>query len=396
MGLFDVFTKRKEENTKEENTKMEEIKDDSKEKESIIKDANYMLSNVKGTDIKKNSLSVYISDLININDSFSEYYNAFSGSKKKNDNTLYQITGLKGAQEIVDFFNDPNNKDKVKNLKKLGFNPATIMMTIALCEIEKDVNEIKEISKKILTFLESESEAKIESSVKILNTLVNEYKYNWDDEQFININYNQVKNIKKEANDKIIQYQKLINANLGKNSLIMTNKVIGDKQNELEKNFYYYRLSLYVYSYSTFMEIMLLENFKKDFLKSKVDELENLSVEYNDIYTKAFDYVSKSANKSIQGNVLSITGEAGKVLGGLLEKVETIKEKKVDTWFNEKGDSLKNIGEDMKEKFKDKFGELSNPNIKIFIDKIEYINNICNNTKNIYFDREKIYLEMVK
>ncbi len=396
MGLFDVFTKRKEENTKEENTKMEEIKDDSKEKESIIKDANYMLSNVKGTDIKKNSLSVYISDLININDSFSEYYNAFSGSKKKNDNTLYQITGLKGAQEIVDFFNDPNNKDKVKNLKKLGFNPATIMMTIALCEIEKDVNEIKEISKKILTFLESESEAKIESSVKILNTLVNEYKYNWDDEQFININYNQVKNIKKEANDKIIQYQKLINANLGKNSLIMTNKVIGDKQNELEKNFYYYRLSLYVYSYSTFMEIMLLENFKKDFLKSKVDELENLSVEYNDIYTKAFDYVSKSANKSIQGNVLSITGEAGKVLGGLLEKVETIKEKKVDTWFNEKGDSLKNIGEDMKEKFKDKFGELSNPNIKIFIDKIEYINNICNNTKNIYFDKEKIYLEMVK
>ena len=388
MGLFDVFTKDKK------NTKIEELKESNEENESIIKDANYMLSNVKEKDIENNSLSIYLSDLININDSFKEYQNAFSSGK--NNNTLYQISGLKGAQEIVDFFNDPNNKDKVKNLKKLGFNPATIMMTISLCEIEKDVNEIKEISKKILTFLESESEAKIESSVKILNRLVNEYKYNWDDEQFIKINYNQVKNIKKEASDKIIQYQKLVNADLGKNSIIMTNKNIDDKQNELEKNFSYYRLSLYVYSYSTFMEIMLLENFKKDFLKSKVDELENLCIEYKDIYKKAFDYVSKSANKSIQGNVLSITGEAGKAIGGLLEKVETIKAKKVDTWFNEKGDNLKNIGQDMKEKFKDKFGELSNPNIKVFVDKIEFINNICNNTKNIYFDKEKVYLEMVK
>ena len=397
MGLFDVFKKNNEIEISNKEEKDEEIKRENKENESIENDANYMLATVKEKDIKDNSLSVYISDLVGINDNFKEYYNAFSNNKNsKNNNALYQISGIKGAKEVVDFFNDPNNKSKVKNLKKLGFNPATIMMTIALCEIEKDVNEIKEISKKILTFLESESEAKIESSVKTLNNLVNEYKYNWDDEQFININYNQVKNIKKEASDKIIQYQKLINVNIHKNSLIMTNKNIDEKQSELEKNFSYYRLSLYVYSFSTFMEIMLLENFKNDFLKSKIDELENLVKEYNDLYQKSLDYVSKSANKSIQGNVVSITGDVSKVLGGLLEKVDTIKEKKVDTWFNQKGDSLKNIGQDMKDKFKEKFEELSNSHIEIFINKIELISKMYNNTQNIYFDKEKIYLDMVK
>ena len=389
MGLFDKLKNK----SKEE---VVETKEEVKEKEdSITEDANYMLSSVKEKDIQEVSLSFDINKLIEINDSFKEYYGVFS-KDKKTDNSLYQINGFVGANELVDFFSDPKNKSKAKKLKQLGFNPATIMMTAVLSEIEKDVTEIKEISKKILTFLESESEAKIESSIKALNSLVSEYKYNWDDEQFINVNYNQVKNIKKEANDKIIQYQKLIQANLNKNSLLMINKTINDNQNELEKNFSYYRLALYVYSFSTFMDVMLLENFKEPFLKEKIDELNGLNDEYNSLYQKALDYVSKSANKSIEGNVLSITGEAGKALGGLLKKVDSIKEKKVDSWFNEKGDSLKNISQDMKDKFKDKFTELSDSHIKVFIDKIQMMSKMCNNTKNIYFDKEKIYLEMVK
>lgn len=389
MGLLNMF-KKTDDDIKEE------TEEDKEDNTSIINAANYMLSTVKEEDIDNNSFKVLISDLTNINNSFKEYTNAFSKNKNNNNSELYQITGLNKAHEIVDFFNDPNNKDKVKDLKKLGFNPATIMMTIALCEIEKDVNDIKEISKKILSFLESESEAKIESSVKMLNELVSDYKYNWSDEQFVNINYNQVKNIKKEASDKIIQYQKIINSALHKKGLLMTNKTINDNQSELEKNFSYYRLSLYVYSFSTFMEIMLLENFKKEFLISKKEELEKLSNEYSNIYQIALDYVSNTADKSIQGNVLSLTGEAGKTIGGLLGKVESIKEKKVDSWFDKQGDSIKTIGQDMKEKFKTKFTEMADPHIKMFTDKIELISNIYNNTKNIYFDKEKIYLEMVK
>ena len=50
----------------------------------------------------------------------------------------------------------------------------------------------------------------------------------------------------------------------------------------------------------------------------------------------------------------------------------------------------------MIDEFSSKFEEMSNPNIKLFIDKIDMINAIYNDTKNIYFDKEKVYLEMVK
>lgn len=43
-----------------------------------------------------------------------------------------------------------------------AFNPATMMMAAALYSIEKDLAEISEAQKKILTFLEVESESQIE------------------------------------------------------------------------------------------------------------------------------------------------------------------------------------------------------------------------------------------
>ena len=50
----------------------------------------------------------------------------------------------------------------------------------------------------------------------------------------------------------------------------------------------------------------------------------------------------------------------------------------------------------MKNNFSLKFEEMNNPNTKIFIDKIKFINDIYNNVKNIYFDNKKLYLEIMK
>ena len=63
-----------------------------------------------------------------------------------------------------------------------AFNPATMMMAAALYSIEKDMKEIAETQKKILTFLEVENESQIEADVESLMEIVTNYKYNWDNE----------------------------------------------------------------------------------------------------------------------------------------------------------------------------------------------------------------------
>lgn len=64
----------------------------------------------------------------------------------------------------------------------------------------------------------------------------------------------------------------------------------------------------------------------------------------------------------------------------------------MDTWLNEKGDNLKQTGQNIKDNFINKFEEIKNSNSITFINKIEELDTIYNKTKEIYFDDEKIYL----
>lgn len=270
------------------------------------------------------------------------------------------------------------------------------MMTIVLFEIEKQIIEIKEISQDILNFLENDKESEIEADVKTLCNIIDEYKYNWQDDQYIHNNHKYVMDIERTALKNIKFYIKQIKDETSKNSLLMTNKTIETNQNKIEHDFTYYRLSLYIYSFATFLEVMLLENFNKDFLLLKKKELDNLTNEYINSYENAFKYIQKNADKSLQGNIISGIGSAGKAIGNLAEKVQIVKNAKIDTWFNKNGDNLKNISKERKEKLSHKFEEMGNPHTSTFIDKIELISKLYNDTKDIYFDKEKIYLEMIK
>ena len=365
------------------------------ENSSILEDANYTLSTIKKNGLEENSFTFDLENLAKISDELKEFASIFQKKDNKGEN-LYQINNLKDPKAIIAFFNDTKNKNNIKHLNKMGFNPATIMIAISLSEIEKEIIEIKSICNNILSFLENDKESEIEADVKTLIRVITEYKYNWQDEQYINNNHKLVMDIKRTGMKNINFYQKQIYENMKKKNIFMTNKTINYNQNELEKNFSYYRLSLYVYSFATFLEIMLLENFQKEYLLSKREEIETLSNEYINNYQEALKYVKKEANKSIQGNLLSGIGSAGKAIGDLSEKIQVIKDKKIDTWFNKNSDNIKNISQNMKNNFSLKFEEMNNPNTKIFIDKIKFINDIYNNVKSIYFDNKKLYLEIMK
>ena len=165
------------------------------------------------------------------------------------------------------------------------------------------------------------------------------------------------------------------------------NSIIG----EIEKKFKYYRLSLYIYSFSSLMEILLLGNYQSDYLLSKRNELDELDNEYTNTFYNALDYIKKNANKSLEGNMLAGLASAGKAIGNLAEKAKI---KNVDSWLSERGDTLKQTGQNIKDNFINKFDEIKESNSKSFINQIEKIDYIYNKTKEIYFDSEKIYLEM--
>ena len=86
----------------------------------------------------------------------------------------------------------------------MTFDPTVMMMSVALAGIEAQLGEIKELNKKILSFLEEEKESEIESDLEILNRSINDFKYNLEDEKYLINNHKQVMDIKRTVNKNML------------------------------------------------------------------------------------------------------------------------------------------------------------------------------------------------
>lgn len=407
MGIFDKFKKKNEVVEQKEDQVINE--EDNKGNYSLVEMNNYMLSDVRKESLSNNTYSLSLSKLSEISPITVSTANNIKTIMEQNSKTsgnLYRITNLgkndslKAMRDGKTFWGSIKKSDGSSTMAKLkevnpnnvmALDPTVMMMSVALAGIEQELGEIKELSKQIFSFLEHEKESEIESDLEILNRSISDFRFNLEDEKYLINNHKQVMDIKRTANKNMLFYKKEIKDDLSKDKLFTTNNSMNSIIEDIQKKFGYYRLSLYIYSFSTFMEILLLGNYKNDYLLSKKEELDELDNEYSEVFNNALEYVKKNANKSLEGNVLSGLGSAGKAIGNLAEKVKI---KNVDNWLNEKGDNLKQSGQNIKDEFATKFDDMRESNSRPFINQIEKVDCIYNNTKEIYFDKENIYLKM--
>ena len=407
MGIFDKFKKKNEIVEQKENQVINV--EENKENYSLVEMNNYMLSDVRKETLNNNTYGLSLSKLSEISPitvSTANNIKTIIEQNPKTSGNLYRITNLEkndslktmrdgktfwGAIKKEDGSSTMAKLKEVKSNNAITLDPTIMMMSVALVSIEQELGEIKELSKKIYSFLEHEKESEIESDLEILNRSIGDFRFNLEDEKYLINNHKQVMDIKRTSNKNMLFYKKEIKDYLSKEKLFTTNNSLNSIVLDIQKKFRYYRLSLYIYSFSTFMEILLLGNYKTDYLLNKKNELDELDNEYLEVFNKALEYVKKNANKSLEGNVLTGLGSAGKAIGNLAEKVKI---KNVDNWLNEKGDNLKQSGQNIKNDFITKFEEMKESNSKPFINQIEKFDSIYNKTKEIYFDKENIYLEL--
>ncbi len=184
-----------------------------------------------------------------------------------------------------------------------AFNPATMMMAVALFSIEQELEEIEDMQRQIISFLEIEKESEIEADVESLMSIIRKYKDNWDNERFVSGNHNQVLTYQNRARKNMLGYQKKIVESIGKKLHIVTQAGVKQAFASLEKEFKYYRLSLYTFSLSSLMEVMLSGNFKESYISGIRDELQQMSDAYRDLFEESSHYLEKLSNSAVDANV---------------------------------------------------------------------------------------------
>lgn len=260
-------------------------------------------------------------------------------------------------------------------------NPATMMMAVALFSIEQELGQIEEIQKQIISFLEIEKESEIEADVETLMGIVRKYKMNWDNEHYVASNHKMVLDIQRTGRKNMLGYQKKITEIIGKKQLIVAQANVKQVFADLEKKFKYYRLSLYTFSLSSLMEIMLSGNFKEPYIEGIKDEIREMTETYRSLFDKSSHYLEKIGGSALEANVLKGVGTAGKAVGKFIGSIPLIKEGPVDEFLQDSGAHIKKNAIDMEKEAVHRFASISNPGTRVFMDKMEDMIQIYNHTE---------------
>ena len=274
----------------------------------------------------------------------------------------------------------------------MNVNPATMMMAVALFSIEKELGSIEEMQKQILSFLEIEKEAEIEADVITLSEIITKYKHNWDNERYIASNHKMVCDIQRTARKNMIAFQKQVAEALKSKQLIVLGSKVNSTLTEMQKKFKYYRLALYTFSLSSLTEIMLSGNFKKENIHSAIDEIRKNYDEYRSLFGECSVYLEKLSKGSVETNLLKGVGAASNAMGKLIGSIPKVKDGPVDELLIEKGERIRSGAQGISREVIESFAEVSNLHTGCFINKLEDMDKIYNQTKEICFDKDNLYL----
>ncbi len=387
---------------------------DKKTQFDLVEISDNMLADVRTSVASKNTLSMPIAQIAALGAGVSSLLPAFrtvTQTESFNTQGLYKIANagvgdaLKTAKNGKSWgaLKTADGGSKLAQLQSVGpitsttktvaaINPATMMMAVALFSIEQKLGKIEEIGKQIISFLEIEKESEIESDIETLMNIIDSYKYNWDNEHFVSSNHKLVLDIKRTARKNMLSYQKKVNEVISSKKSIVAQTMVESVLMDLHKKFQYYRLSLYIYSMASLIEIMLSGNFKEESITTIRDEIEKRSIGYREDYSKCHEYLEKLTCSSIETNVLKGVGLASKAVGKFVENIPVVNNGQADEFLKDSGEKIKNKSKGIESKTIDSFVEISNPETHVFTEKMNDMIQIYNHTEEIYFDENNLYL----
>lgn len=277
----------------------------------------------------------------------------------------------------------------------LACDPTMLFMAAALMNIEKKLDAIQETQEEILEFLEEKERAVLQGNLNVLGDVMSNFKYNWDNDTYKTNKHILVQQIKKEAEASIILYRDQITKKLKKRSLIHSDQEVKGTVKKLQAQFKDYQLALYLYSYSTFLEVMLLGNFSEGYLDSVEQRISEYSFQYRSLYTECYSLMEDYSKSSIQSGMLSGLAVASKFMGETIAKVPVISESQLDENLIEAGGRLGRHGEKRATVALKGLAQTRMGVTLPFVENIRAVNDLYNKPVAYLFDKDNVYVQQI-
>lgn len=277
-------------------------------------------------------------------------------------------------------------------LNPLVCDPTTMFMAVALVSVEKKLDTIQETQQEILEFLKQKEKSNLQANMSFLSSILSDYKYNWNNAQYISGSHIKVLDIKQSSEQSIVFARNQIKSRMHKKQLIYSENDVKKIINKVSSEFSDYRLALYTFAMSSFAEVMLLQNYDHAYLDKVINNLENFSNEYRELYIKAFDKLENRSSKTVEKVVLNSIGSATKEVGKAIGKVPLVNKTPIDEGLVSAG---KGIVKAEKKRTQRSLYSLANKRISYvrpIIDCIKSLESLYENPLELAFDDKNLYI----
>lgn len=277
------------------------------------------------------------------------------------------------------------------NMIPLHVDPAMLCMAAVMANIDRKLDVIQEQQQEILDFLSVQEESKIHGNIRTLADVLQGYRYNWENETYKTNKHNLVQEIKKEAEQEIGLYQKMLQKNLAKRRILSNDQTVQGTAKTIRKNLQNYQLAVYQYAYAAFLEALLLENFAEEYLTHVSEGIREYAFQYRKEYTDCYNYLELQSEKTWQTKIVKGLSSGCAGLGSVLAKTPVLNKGPVDEALMDAGKKLKQSAEQKTNKVVHGLIGSADSGTAVFTENLDKINRIWNEPKEIFFDEKAIY-----
>jgi len=268
-------------------------------------------------------------------------------------------------------------------------------MAVAIMAVEKKLDAIQEAQKEILAFLELKEEAKLKGNLNALADVLNNYKFNWDNDKYKDHKHILVQDIKREVEQSIILYREQLTKALCKTTLFHSGQEVKTTLNKTMARLNDYQLALYTFSFSSFLEVMLLENFDTNYLNSIASKIQEYSGDYITLYDKCTEKIEKDSKTSLEGFALKGLSKLSSGAGKIVEKIPVISKSQLDENLIKAGGILQDVDTNRTQNIMQILADSQTDYISSFVENIHTLDNLYNQPMQLMFDSENIYIAKV-
>ena len=277
-------------------------------------------------------------------------------------------------------------------LNPLVCDPTMMFMAATLANIDKKLDSIMETQKEMFDYIKQKDKAEVRGDLTFLSDILENYKYNWNNDKYKTNNHIKVLDIKQKAEHKVNLYRSLIRDEATKRNLLHSDKDVKKQLSAIGDDFKEYQLSLYLYSYAAFLEVMLLENYEAAYLEGISKRIEEYALKYRELYTEVYVLIEEYLQSSIQTHLLKGVSKVSKVAGEMIEKVPIISKGQLDETLIEASGKLEDIKSKRTEKTMRGLVDRQHSYLRPFVENINMISAVYNSDLTIAFDEKNLYI----